>query len=272
VEHATPAAILLIIAFIGPVLYGIRRASQGKEIFIRRIAGMNAIDDAVGRSVELGRPLVFTSGTAGVGPLLYACLEVLRHVAKKSAMFGSKLYVPCLDPEVLVLSDATMQNAYRAANRSSRYEPENIRFLSDEQFAYASGYMGLVHRENVGGAFLFGSFAAESLILAEAGQQVGAIQVAGTTSNEQIPFFITSCDYTIIGEEVFAAGAYLSRDPVQSGSLWGQDIAKLIIGAFILLGIAEATWREASGEKGVLYATRFLKSSWEDILPGGKKQ
>ena len=246
-DHATPAVLLLIVLFIGPVLYFIRKAKSGAEIFIRRIPAIDAIDDVIGRAVELGRPLSFTTGMTRLSPLLYACLSSLFYIGKKVALFGKQLFVPCSDAEVLVLSDATLQSAYNAAGKFSRYDPSSLRFLSEEQFAYASGYQGLMHREKVGGAFLFGHFAAESLILAEAGQQIGALQVAATTSPEQVPFFITACDHTVIGEELYAAGAYLSKDPVQVGSLRGQDIAKLVIIALILLGIAENSYRSLAG-------------------------
>lgn len=262
-EHATPGAIIFLFLFVGPVLYFIRRATLGAEIFVRRIPGIDAIEDAIGRAVELGRPISFSTGSAGIGPFLYACLEILRHVARRTATFGSKLFVPCIDPEALALTDATIQNAYRSERRLSKYDPSSIRFLSDEQFAYASGYMGLIHREKVGSAFLFGTFAAESLILAEAGQQIGAMQVAGTTSNEQIPFFITSCDYTVIGEEVYAAGAFLSRNPVQTGSVRGQDVAKLCILAIILCGIIQATLKGTGVD---LPLTGWIDISWAELF------
>ncbi|MCB0345254.1 MAG: hypothetical protein KDD66_09045 [Bdellovibrionales bacterium] len=247
-EHATPGVMILMLVFIGPVLWFIRKATRGEAIYVRRIPGIDAIDDAVGRAVELGRPMSFTSGLAGISPVLYACLGVLRHVARKAAVFGSRFLVPSIDPEAMVLADATLQNAYRTERKYSSYDPTSVRFLSTDQFAFASGYMGLIHREKVAGAFLFGTFAAESLILAEAGQQVGAIQVAATVSNEQIPFFITTCDYTLIGEELYAAGAFLSKDPVQVGSLKGQDYAKIVILILIIIGVAQATYYAAIGE------------------------
>lgn len=240
-QHANPAAIIILLLLLGPVFWGIARARQGVSVRVRRIDGIDAIDDTIGRSVELGRPMSFTSGLTGIQPLLYACLGVLRYIARKAAVFGSQLFVPCSDPEALVLTEATLQNAYRTEKKFSSYDPTNLRFLSEEQFAYASGYMGLIHRENVGSAFLFGRFAAESLILAEAGQQVGAVQVAATTSSEQIPFFLTACDYTLIGEEIFAAGAYLSQDPVQTGSLRGQDIGKAFFMTLIIVGVILGT-------------------------------
>lgn len=261
-QHATPAAILLLLLLVTPVLYYIWRAKSGKDIRVRRIPGIDAVEDAIGRSVELGRPISFTSGLTGISPLLYACLSVLRFIARRAARYGSTIFVPCSDPEALVLTDATIQNAYRAENKFSQYDPSSLRFLSEEQFAYASGYMGLVHRENVGAAFLFGRYAAESLVLAEAGQQVGAVQVAATTSPEQVPFFITACDYTLIGEELYAAGAYLSKDPVQTGSLRGQDIGKLLLLALIIVGIAQATYNNIVGAPQATKVQQLLSADW----------
>jgi hypothetical protein len=81
-----------------------------------------------------------------------------------------------------------------------------------------------------------GGFYAESLILAETGAMSGAIQVAGTDSVHQLPFFIVACDYTLIGEELYAASAYLSREPMQMGSLKGSDYSKMIFFIIILAG------------------------------------
>ena len=261
-EHANPFALVFILLTGGVLLYLIGRAKKGQEIFIRRIPGIDAIDEAVGRSVELGRPLIFTAGLITISPLFYACLNVLHYIAEKVARFSSKIYVPCYDPEVLVLSDAAMQDAYQQAGRQTQYDPTDVRYLSSNQFAFASGYMGLVHRENVGGAFLFGSFAAESLVLAEAGQQVGAMQVAATTSNEQIPFFITTCDQTLIGEELYAAGAYLSKDPVQRSSLRAQDIIKALLVALILLGTIQATIASCRGDDSPTSTYRWVTGLW----------
>jgi len=172
--------------------------------------------------------------------------------------------VPQRDVEVMAITQNAVRECYQEEGRPESYREDDVRFLSGEQFAFASGYMGICHREKVAACFLFGSFAAESLILAEAGQQVGAIQVAGTVDNAQIPFFITTCDYTIIGEEVFAAGAYLSRDPVQRGSLRGQDIAKLLLLIFILIGIFTVTFNPLDMTGGADWSP--YRSDWAQWL------
>ena len=240
-EHADAVAIFTSLFLVFFLFRGISTARRKKNSYIRRIKGIDAIDMAIGRAAELGRPISFTTGITSVNPVLFACLGTLGYIAKKSSHYKSRLLVPLSDPEVLPLTEITIQNAYQKEDKLNLYNPENLVYLSSEQFAYASGYMGLVSRENVGSAFLFGSFAAESLILAEAGQNIGAMQIAATTSGEQVAFFLTACDYTLIGEELFASGAYLSDDPVQKGSLRAQDLTKLLIVVAIVVGCADVT-------------------------------
>jgi hypothetical protein len=247
VEHISAFSVGLMALFLVPIFYFIRQAQKGRKLFLRRLPGVDAIDEAIGRAVEMGRPIMFTTGLTGVGPQLFACLGVLSHVAQRAATYGARLYVPSVEPEVMAISQDVIHQAHRAVDREDSYDPDTVRYLSSQQFAFASGYMGMAHRERVAACFLFGFFAAESLILAEAGQQVGAIQVAGTATNEQIPFFVTTCDFTIIGEELYAVSAYLSREPVLLGSLRGQDIAKLVVFALVITGVVLATIFQATG-------------------------
>jgi hypothetical protein len=109
---------------------------------------------------------------------------------------------------------------------------------------------GWIKRERVGANFLIGVYGFESLVIAEAGQQAGAVQIACTPSFFQVPFFLVSCDYTVFGEEYYAAGAYFSRDPVLTGSLVAQDWAKLallilIVAGVILLTFFQTNWLSA---------------------------
>ena len=48
---------------------------------------------------------------------------------------------------------------------------------------------------------------------------------------------MVTCDYTIIGDEYYAATAYLSREPTQLGSLIGQDLGKMLMLTLILIGM-----------------------------------
>jgi hypothetical protein len=81
-------------------------------------------------------------------------------------------------------------------------------------------------------------------MLAETGSTTGSIQISGTDEVAQIPFFVVACDYTLIGEELYAASAYLGREPILLGSLKGQDWAKGLLIVCMLAGIiaVSANW------------------------------
>jgi hypothetical protein len=96
-------------------------------------------------------------------------------------------------------------------------------------------------REKTAANLYLGSFFAESLVLAETGFSTGAIQVAGTANIHQLPFFVAACDYALIGEELYAASAYLSNEPMLVGTLKASDIAKIFIIAIVLAGVLTQT-------------------------------
>ena len=205
--------------------------------FIRRIPGLNALDEAVGRATEMGRPVLMVPGISGLDVVTLKALSIFSYVGRAVARFGNKSIMATIDPIVTGVGEEVLRDAYADAGRPELFDEGDVRYLTQQQFAFATGVAGILIRERVAASFLFGAFFAESLIFAEVGQQVGAVQVAGTTQTNQIPFLIAACDYVIIGDEFYAASAYLSRDPTLLGSIAGQDYCKLLLLAIILLGV-----------------------------------
>jgi hypothetical protein len=219
------------------VLYYITQARAGKKLFIRRIGGLEAVQEAVGRATEMGKPVVYVPGIGAIDDIqTIASVTILGRVATMIAEYDAKLLVPCRDSIVMSTAQEVVKESYLEAGRPDAYMQGNIRYLTDDQFGYVAGVDGIMVREEPAACFYLGTFYAESLILAETGYSVGAIQIAGTAMPSQLPFFIAACDYTLIGEELFAASAYLSREPRLLGSLIGQDWGKVIILFFIFLG------------------------------------
>ena len=227
-----------VILYSATVVYCIYHARSGKELFIRRIPGLEAVDEAIGRATEMGRSIMYILGLGGVSNVAtIASMNILSQVAQKTADYETPLRVPCNDPIVMNVVREMVRTAYLNAGRPDAYNEENIFFLTESQFAYAAGVDGMMVREKPAAVFLQGSFFAESLILAETGNSIGAIQIAGTDKEHQLPFFIAACDYTLIGEELYAASAYLSREPMLLGSLKGQDYGKVMIFGAIVIGV-----------------------------------
>ena len=235
-DHSKVNNLVMSIALIALILFFIETARK-RHFFIRRIAGLDAVDEAIGRATEMGRPIFYLCGLDPMTTVsTIAATNLLGHVAKHVADYESQVKVPCYDPIVMSVCQETVREAYFEAGRPDAYNPDNIFFLTNDQFSYVTAVNGMMVRERPAANFFFGYYYAESLLLGEVGQSTGAIQIAGTDSNVQIPFFITSCDYVLIGEELYAASAYISREPKLLGSLKASDMAKAVIILVLLIG------------------------------------
>ncbi|MCB9897582.1 MAG: hypothetical protein H6825_06245 [Planctomycetes bacterium] len=216
-------------------------AKRGKEVPIRRIAGLDALDEAIGRATEMGRPVLYVPGIDEIKEIqtIYSMM-ILRHVARKTAEYGTELIVPVKDSVVLTFAEESVKQGCLDAGRPDAFIADNVRYLSNEQFAYCAGVAGIMNREKPAANIMLGMFFAESLILAETGFATGAIQVAGSAKQHQLPFFVAACDYTIIGEEYFAVTAYLTREPGLLGTIRAADMVKLVAIAALVVGVVAA--------------------------------
>ncbi len=229
--------LLLMLAFGATVLLAIRHARTNPDIFLRRIPGLDAVEEAVGRATEMGRPILYLTGIDDMSSLsTIAATVILGEVAKRVALYGTELKVPHRDPIVMAVCQEIVRESYLAAGRPDAYKEDTNFFITSDQFSYTAAVDGIMLREKPAANFFMGAYFAESLLLAEPGATTGAIQIAGTDSDHQLPFFITSCDYTLIGEELYAASAYLSREPVLVGTLRGQDLGKGFLLAVMVVG------------------------------------
>lgn len=213
-----------------------QRARSGKPVYIRRIAGLDAIDEAIGRCTEMGRPAHYTFGIGELDTNVLASFDVLKYTAHKTAAMDTDIIVSNTLPEVQPVTEEIVRQAYISEGKADKYKPDNIRFLSNNQNSYVAGVYGIFSRERPAANLMLGPFYAESLLIAEVGQQIGAIQIGGTGRTIQVPFFVAACDYVLIGEELFAAGAYISRNPFQVAALMAEEIGKYIAVALIIAG------------------------------------
>ncbi len=233
---------IAVIGFIAAIVYFVQAAKKGKDLFIRRMAGLDEMDNAVGRATEMGKPILYISGLSSVSDVAtIAAINILGEVAKKTAEYNTRLIVPCADPIVMAVEQEVVKEAYAEVGRPDAYNEDDVFYLTRSQFAYVAGVNGIMVRQRPATILYMGMFYAESLVLAETGSSVGSIQIAGTDAVTQLPFFITSCDYTLIGEELYAASAYLSREPVLLGGLKGQDTVKMVIGLILIAAVITAT-------------------------------
>ena len=221
--------LIALIIFAILLAYFVSKARTGKKLYIRQIAGLAAVEEAVGRATEMGRPILYVPGLGDIDwTATIASMNILGEVAKKIATYDTELIVPNTWSVVYTVSKEVVKESFISEGRPEKFKEDYVRYVTEAQFGFAAAVNGIMIREKPATNFFVGKFWAESLIMAETGAQTGAFQIAGTDSVLQLPFFVTACDYTLMGEELYAASAYLSREPLLLGSLKAQDYGKLI--------------------------------------------
>ena len=236
-------AIILLTSFI--IFYVLTYlAKKGRVLQIRRIAALDAIDELVRRCLELNRPIHFTTGGSGsldsqLAPQLLAGVAVLSYTAKICAELDANLIVYDDHVDLLPLIVATVDSQYRMVGKETPID--TIRYIPSG-YSYTLGVSSAIKREKVAANIMVGPFAHEAVMLAQAGVEAGATQIAGTGRTNQLVFFAAICDYVLLPEDMYAAGALIYKTPESVGSIVGEDPFKIASFVLIILGAILATF------------------------------
>ena len=223
--------------FIFLFFYFIKRSKKGDSLYIRPIDAVSKIDSAVGRAAEMGCPVLYAPGLGSLtDPVTVASLSILSKVSERGARLYTKTLVPNYGPLTWPVAQEVVRHSYIRAGREHNYNSSDVPYFTSRSFTYAAATAGLMSREKPATNFMIGHFYSESLILAETGAAMGAYQIGGTDSVEQIPFFITTCDSTLIGEEIFAAAALISNNPIERAVIKASDFFKIAVLLCLALG------------------------------------
>lgn len=230
-----PLIFLVLIIVITFIIFQTSKTRPMGKIY--KIPGLDAFDEAIGRAAEMGRPVSFTTGksflTGESAPAKLAGYSSMSYVAKKAATMGTEFYSMYQDAAELPIIDDIVRTAYTEAGKLGDYKPENL--LYQPRRAMELEYISSITRLQSAAIFSIGSFSYEAVMWFEQGARIGAIQIGGTTAISQIPYMVAAFDYTMLGEEIFAAGAYLSNDKKLISDILGHDLIKYYIIAILVL-------------------------------------
>ncbi len=221
------------------------RVRAGKTHALRPLPGLDQLPSQVGHAAETGRAIHVSVGVAGLGGSAtaetWAGLNVLSRLADQAAAYGAPLLVTVSDATVLPVAQDIVRRAYARHGDAESYNPTQVRLVSTDPTAYAAGVMGLLNREPLTANVMIGSFGDEYLLIGETGARRGVPQTVGASDPRTLPYVYATADDVLIGEEMFAGGAYTSRLPIQIGSLLTQDLARLVIVVAIVV-VAVLRW------------------------------
>ncbi len=236
--------LLLIIALIvvGLTLWHHARALSGKRPISRRpLPGLEVMRRALARGAETGRAIHLSPGSGAVGTRsgtaeTVAGLLAAERVASEAALNGAPILVSSGDAVAHLALRGSLRQAYQRAGLGQDYDPVNVQLLAHQDpMAYASGVTTLYGRQKLEVSQLIGSFGQEFLLAGEVGAQRDVPQLAGATTTTALPLIYLTADGALIGEEIYAAEAYLARSPAPLARLLTQDALRTVVIIAILV-------------------------------------
>jgi hypothetical protein len=233
----TALGVLVVAAVLLIVFTLMRRKSPG---VFRKIEAYEQLNRAVGNAVEGGSRLHISIGRGNLftsrGGSALAGLAMLRRLSERTSQSDHPPIVTSGDASLAILSQDTLQSGYRAAGAEDQYRFTTGRLAGLTPFAFAAGTVPVMSDENISANVVIGDLGVESALLVEASDREGTDLIAASDNLSAQSVFYASSQEPLIGEELFAAGAYVGAGASHEASLQVQDILRWLVIAAILGG------------------------------------
>jgi Domain of unknown function (DUF6754) len=229
---------LILIAFLAAILVFWGIVGRGRRPALRSLLGFKLLPGQLSQVIEEGRSLPLSLGSGGMGgtdtATTLAGLAVLEGLADETAATDAPPIVTVADPTTLAMAQDVLRRAYAQQGNTAGLDFRSVRYVAASPLPYAAGVMDLLSNEETGTSVMAGVFGSEAAFIAEEGSRQGLIQVAGVADLTSQAVLYPSVTHLAIGEEMYAAGAYLNAKPASVASLLAQDLIRLIL----IIGIA----------------------------------
>jgi Domain of unknown function (DUF6754) len=228
------------IIFLSAVLmWGLAVLRRKSSPAFREIHAFTRLRHAIGRVVEdgtrlhvsLGRDVLTTPQSAAA----LAGLTLLRRLAELTSSGDKPPIATSGDAALAILSQDTLQTGSLASAQGA-YDPTAGRLTGLTPFSYAAGAIPVIHDENISTNVLIGNFGIEAALLADAAERSNSFTLAASDNLTAQAVLYASAQEPLIGEELYAAGAYMDAGPLHKASLTVQDILRWLIILAILIG------------------------------------
>ena len=233
---------LLALAIGLTIYFLIRDRNRGPDRLrhLRILPAFHRFRRAVGLSVESGQRLHISLGSGGINDLpggaTFTGLTILKCCTRAASISDRPPVATSGDSITAVLSQDTLRAGYASLGAERRYTPANGRLSGMTPLSYAAGVIPDIHDEQVSASIFAGHFGSEVGLMVEAGERAHALTVAGSDSLPAQAVLYAAAQEPLIGEELYAGGAYLGAGPAHASSLHMQDVLRWVVIGLILLG------------------------------------
>jgi hypothetical protein len=233
-------AVLMLVLTCIAIWYSQMRVSQGKVPTIRRLPAMDALEEAIALCAEKGKPAWFPLGAAPIDdpqgtPGHIITMSIMGYTTKYAADMGVKILSGTIRTPLIPMMDDVLAEGYRVHGAPELHALEDIRYYPS-QMAYIAGNDTVHKYDQPGCQIMLGVWWAETPAFCEIAKRAGAFMIGGTDYIENVPYLVAFCDYSLVFEEIYAAGAYVSDDPAQKANIFAEDIMKFLLLALTVVG------------------------------------
>ena len=221
------------------IILAVASRNQPKQN-LREISAFTRLGRAIGLAVEAGKRMHITLGWGGLidlkGASALVGLTILERITRLASISDRPPVATSGDGVLGILSQDTLSGTYKAVGAGFQYDPTSGRVTGLTPVSYAAGAMPVIYDEQVSATILAGHFGSEAALITDAAERNDSLSVAGSDSIPATSVFIAAAQEPVIGEELFAAGAYINAGPVHASSLRTQDIFRWVLVGAILIG------------------------------------
>ncbi len=229
-----------VVAFCALIIIFTYIARKKSLLSLREIRAFNRVEGAIGKAVEAGKRLQISIGWGKVfgiqGGSGLLGLSVLERISRTASISDRPPVTSSGDGTLSIMSQDTLRSTLHAIGADSRYDPDSGRLAGLTPFSYAAGTIPVIYDEEVSTTILAGHFGSEVALITDASERNDAMSLAGSDSVSAQAVLYATADEPLIGEEIFAAGAYLKAGPVHIASLHSQDVFRWLLAGIILIG------------------------------------
>ena len=218
---------------------------KGTKYTFRRLPALEKLRNLIVLAAESGKVVHLSLGSSGLAgehtAIVSTGLAILRYLADQGVSLQNPPIVTVADPTVMIAAQDVLYRTHERGGLTQSYRSTAVQMIASDPAAYAVGAQDMLNNQDVMGNVMVGNFGQEYLLLGEPGAQRGIVQVVGSDAIAAQPFMAATSDDALLGEEVFAASAYLSDRPVHAASLRLQDLLRVLVAILIVIGVLFAT-------------------------------
>jgi len=238
IQHTLALVMLLITC--ASIWYAQQNVLKGKIPYIRNFPAMDALEEAIGLCAEKGVPAWFPLGAAPIDdpqgtPGHIITMSIMGYTTKFAADMGVKILSGTIRTPLIPMVDDVLTEGYRTHGAPELHQLEDMRYYPS-QMAYIAGNDTVHKYDKPGCQIMLGVWWAETPAFCEIAKRAGAFIIGGTDYIENVPYLVAFADYSLIFEEIYAAGAYISDDPKQKANIFAEDLMKFLLIALTFVG------------------------------------